>query len=159
MEGLTLLRETCTVEINPEDRPLYPGGAAEARERPRRRDLPSQRPDRRRGHGRGKGNQGLCKLRRGLRQLRRQGGDEAQDPHVQHTPGVLTDATAEMAWALLFTIARRVVETDKIMRTGTWPGWGPLQFIGGDVKGKDPGHRGGRTHRYSPWASCPRGLP
>lgn len=58
---------------------------------------------------------------------------------VSNTPGVLTDATAECAWALLFSVARRVVETDKIMRSGTWDGWGPLQFIGGDVKGKTLG--------------------
>ena len=58
---------------------------------------------------------------------------------VSNTPGVLTDATAECAWALLFSVARRVVETDAIMRSGKWPGWGPLQFIGGDVRGKTLG--------------------
>ncbi len=58
---------------------------------------------------------------------------------VSNTPGVLTDATAECAWALLFATARRVVETDKVMRSDTWTGWGPLQFIGGDVKGKTLG--------------------
>jgi glyoxylate reductase len=54
---------------------------------------------------------------------------------VSNTPGVLTDATAEMAWALLFAIARRVVESDRVMRNRRWPGWGPLQFIGGDISG------------------------
>ncbi|QGY40353.1 D-glycerate dehydrogenase [Pseudodesulfovibrio cashew] len=58
---------------------------------------------------------------------------------VSNTPGVLTDATAELAWALLFGVARRIVETDKVMRSGAWTGWGPLQFIGGDVKGKTLG--------------------
>ncbi|MGL1864192.1 MAG: D-glycerate dehydrogenase [Pseudodesulfovibrio sp.] len=58
---------------------------------------------------------------------------------VSNTPGVLTDATAECAWALIFSVARRVVETDKVMRSGTWTGWGPLQFIGGDIKGKTLG--------------------
>lgn len=58
---------------------------------------------------------------------------------VSNTPGVLTAATAECAWALIFSIARRVVESDKVMRSGKWPGWGPLQFIGGDVKGKTLG--------------------
>lgn len=58
---------------------------------------------------------------------------------VSNTPGVLTDATAECAWALLFSVARRVVETDKVMRSGSWSGWGPLQFIGGDIKGKTLG--------------------
>ncbi|MBI9081012.1 MAG: D-glycerate dehydrogenase [Pseudodesulfovibrio sp.] len=58
---------------------------------------------------------------------------------VSNTPGVLTDATAECAWALIFSVARRVVESDKVMRSGTWSGWGPLQFIGGDIKGKTLG--------------------
>lgn len=58
---------------------------------------------------------------------------------VSNTPGVLTDATAECAWALIFSVARRIVETDKIMRSGQWNGWGPLQFIGGDIKGKTLG--------------------
>lgn len=58
---------------------------------------------------------------------------------VSNTPGVLSDATAECAWALIFATARRVVETDKAMRSGTWKGWGPLQFIGGDIKGKTLG--------------------
>jgi glyoxylate reductase len=58
---------------------------------------------------------------------------------VSNTPGVLTDATAECAWALLFAVARRVVESDVVMRSGAWPGWGPLQFIGGGVRGKTLG--------------------
>lgn len=62
---------------------------------------------------------------------------------VSNTPDVLTDATAEMAWALLFAVARRVVESDGLMRSGGWKGWGPLQFIGGDVAGKTLGVVGG----------------
>ncbi|MDP3176398.1 MAG: D-glycerate dehydrogenase [Spirochaetaceae bacterium] len=62
---------------------------------------------------------------------------------VSNTPDVLTDATAEMAWSLLFAAARRVVESDAVMRSGAWKGWGPLQFIGGDVSGKTLGVVGG----------------
>jgi glyoxylate reductase len=58
---------------------------------------------------------------------------------LSNTPGVLTDATAELAWALLFAVSRRVVESDRVMRSGGWSGWGPLQFIGGDVHGKTLG--------------------
>lgn len=61
---------------------------------------------------------------------------------ISNTPDVLTDATAEMAWALLFAVARRVVESDAQMRSGRWPGWGPLQFLGGDVSGKTLGIAG-----------------
>jgi lactate dehydrogenase-like 2-hydroxyacid dehydrogenase len=54
---------------------------------------------------------------------------------LSNTPDVLTDATADMAWALLFAVASRVVESDAVMRSGSWPGWGPMQFIGGDITG------------------------
>lgn len=54
---------------------------------------------------------------------------------LSNTPDVLTNATAEMAWALLFSAARRVVESDAVMRSGKWKGWGPLQFIGQDITG------------------------
>jgi glyoxylate reductase len=54
---------------------------------------------------------------------------------LSNTPDVLTTATAEMAWSLLFSAARRVVESDTVMRSGAWKGWGPLQFIGQEVTG------------------------
>ncbi len=54
---------------------------------------------------------------------------------LSNTPDVLTTATAEMAWALLFSAARRVVESDAVMRSGEWKGWGPLQFIGQEITG------------------------
>ena len=54
---------------------------------------------------------------------------------LSNTPDVLTAATAEMAWSLLFAAARRVVESDSLMRSGGWKGWGPLQFIGQEVTG------------------------
>ncbi len=40
--------------------------------------------------------------------------------YISNTPDVLTDATADMAWALLFATARRVVESDQYLRTGKW---------------------------------------
>lgn len=54
---------------------------------------------------------------------------------VSNTPDVLTLATAELAWTLLFAVARRLVESANAMKSGDWPGWGPLQFIGADVTG------------------------
>ncbi len=54
---------------------------------------------------------------------------------VTNTPDVLTAATADMAWALLMAISRRVVEGDALVRSGAWKGWEPLQLIGGDVTG------------------------
>lgn len=54
---------------------------------------------------------------------------------VTNTPDVLTDATADLAWALLFSVARRIVESDRFFRTGHWPGWAPMEFLGGDIHG------------------------
>ncbi|MBX3330993.1 MAG: D-glycerate dehydrogenase [Nitrospira sp.] len=55
---------------------------------------------------------------------------------VTNTPDVLTDATADLTWALLLALARRVVEGDAWVRTGHWPGWTPTQMLGADVSGK-----------------------
>lgn len=49
---------------------------------------------------------------------------------VGNTPGVLTEATAEMAVALTFSAARRIVEADVYMRRGTYEGWLPTLFLG-----------------------------
>lgn len=54
---------------------------------------------------------------------------------VTNTPDVLTDATADMAFALLLAVSRRLVEGDSLVRTGGWQGWGPLQLLGGEVTG------------------------
>lgn len=58
---------------------------------------------------------------------------------VTNTPGVLTDATADLAWALLFSVARRVVEADRFMRQGRFKGWTPMLFLGADITGRTLG--------------------
>lgn len=58
---------------------------------------------------------------------------------VTNTPDVLTDATADLAWALLLAVTRRVVEGDRLMRAGTWTGWAPTQMLGTEVTGKTLG--------------------
>jgi glyoxylate reductase len=56
--------------------------------------------------------------------------------YVTNTPEVLTDTTADFAWALLMAIARRVVEADKYVRTGQWKvGWHPSMMQGRDIYG------------------------
>jgi glyoxylate reductase len=136
--GLALLREHCTVEVNPEDRPLA------------REELLAKAAD-------SDGVLGLLtdKIDAGFFDAAPRlkgyanyavGFDNIDVPEatrrripVSNTPDVLTNATAELAWTLLLATARRVAEADKIMRSGTWPGWGPLQFIGADVTGKTLG--------------------
>ena len=54
---------------------------------------------------------------------------------VTNTPGVLTETTADMAFALLMAAGRRVAEGDRFVRTKAWDGWGPLQFLGADITG------------------------
>jgi len=52
---------------------------------------------------------------------------------VGNTPGVLTDTTADFAFALLMTAARRVVEGDNFTRAGKWKTWGPMLLLGQDI--------------------------
>ncbi len=54
---------------------------------------------------------------------------------VGNTPGILTDTTADFAFALLMAAARRVVEGDKFTRAGKWKTWGPKLLLGIDIHG------------------------
>ncbi|WP_146599061.1 2-hydroxyacid dehydrogenase [Novipirellula aureliae] len=54
---------------------------------------------------------------------------------VTNTPDVLTDTTADLAWALMFAISRRIAEGDRLVRSGQWKGWAPLQLLGLDITG------------------------
>jgi len=54
---------------------------------------------------------------------------------VTNTPGVLTETTADLAFALILATARRIVEADKFTRSGKWKSWGPMLFLGRDVYG------------------------
>ncbi len=54
---------------------------------------------------------------------------------VGNTPGVLTETTADFAWSLLMSAARRVVEGDRFTHAGKWKTWGPIDFLGPDVTG------------------------
>ncbi|CAE6767970.1 MAG: D-glycerate dehydrogenase [Nitrospira sp.] len=58
---------------------------------------------------------------------------------VTNTPDVLTDSTADLTWALLLAVARRVAEGDAYVRSGDWSGWAPTQMLGTDVSGKTLG--------------------
>jgi len=59
----------------------------------------------------------------------------ARDVLVTNTPGVLTDATADLAWALMLSAARRVVEGDRLVRAGGFHGWSPTMLLGREVAG------------------------
>jgi glyoxylate reductase len=58
---------------------------------------------------------------------------------VTNTPDVLTDATADIAWALILDITRRVSEGDRLVRAGGWTGWGLEFMLGTSLAGKQLG--------------------
>jgi len=58
---------------------------------------------------------------------------------ITNTPDVLTDATADLTWALILATARRIVEGDALVRSGRWPGWSPTQLLGAEISGKTLG--------------------
>ncbi len=136
--GIELLRQCCDVEINPEDRPL------------RRDELLHVVQDKQGVIGlltdRIDGEffdaapllKGYANYAVGFDNIDVAEATRRNMP-VSNTPDVLTKATAELAWALLFAVARRVAEGDRVMRSGNWAGWGPLQFIGSDISGKTLG--------------------
>lgn len=54
---------------------------------------------------------------------------------VTNTPGVLTETTADLAFALLLATARRITEVEQEIRSGNWDSWSPMQYTGMDVFG------------------------
>ena len=66
-------------------------------------------------------------------------GASARGVMVSNTPGVLTDATAELAFALILSVSRRLVEGDRMVREGRFKFWAPMLFLGHEVTGKTLG--------------------
>ncbi len=67
---------------------------------------------------------------------------------ASNTPGVLDETTADFAWTLLMAVARRLLEGDRLTRSGEWTGWDLDQLCGADVWGKTLGLLGfGRIGR------------
>lgn len=67
------------------------------------------------------------------------GAAKASGLVVTNTPGVLTDATADMAMTLLLSVARRAGEGERHLRSGDWSGWRPTHMMGTQVTGKTLG--------------------
>ena len=81
---------------------------------------------------------------------------QARGIRIVNTPGVLTDATADLALALLLAVTRRVAEGEALLRSGTWKGWAPDQLLGTGLTGKICGILGagaiGRAFARRVWA-------
>ena len=58
---------------------------------------------------------------------------------VTNTPGVLTEATADLAWLLVLAVTRRFREGDALIRSGSWDGWKPHELLGSSLEGKTLG--------------------
>jgi glyoxylate reductase len=58
---------------------------------------------------------------------------------VTNTPDVLTEATAELTWALILALARRIAEGDRLIRRGGWTGWALDFMLGTELRGKQLG--------------------
>ena len=58
---------------------------------------------------------------------------------VTHTPGVLTNATSEIAFALMIALTRNILVSDQFTRDGKFVGWDPLLFLGDELRGKTIG--------------------
>ena len=67
------------------------------------------------------------------------GAATARKLPVTNTPGVLTETSADLAFALILSSARRIVEGDVMNRAGQFKGWGPMMLLGYDVYGKTLG--------------------
>jgi lactate dehydrogenase-like 2-hydroxyacid dehydrogenase len=138
-EGINILKRFCqTVEVNPYDRPLtYDELLGQVKGRDAILTMLSDRID-----------EGVISEAKSIKVISNYAvGYEnidiktatAKGIIVTNTPGVLTDSTADMAWALLFSIARRIVEGDKVTRVGKFVGWAPKFLLGGDIVGKTLG--------------------
>jgi lactate dehydrogenase-like 2-hydroxyacid dehydrogenase len=138
-EGINLLKKVCQkVEVNPHDRPLtYDELMQESKGRDAMLTMLSDKMDAR-----------LIQEATNLKVIANYavGYDNvdikaatSKGVVVTNTPGVLTDSTADMAWALLFSVTRRIVEGDKLTRAGKFTGWAPMMLLGGDLVGKTLG--------------------
>jgi lactate dehydrogenase-like 2-hydroxyacid dehydrogenase len=63
----------------------------------------------------------------------------ARGLRVSNTPGVLTEATADLAMTLILMVMRRCGEGERMLRAGAWPGWAPTQLLGRDPGGRTLG--------------------
>ena len=78
---------------------------------------------------------------------------------VTNTPDVLTDTTADLAWALILACARRVVEGTELIKSGAWTGWHPELLLGTELRGRTLGLLGaGRVGQAVGRRAVPFGM-
>ena len=137
-EGLALLRQACQVTVAPQDGVI---SRAALEEGVRTHDaLICMLNDRIDAAllGLNPGLKGVCQYAVGVNNIDLAAASQRKIP-VTNTPGVLTDCTADLAWALLLDAARRVTEGDRFTRAGKFSGLGPQLMLGRKVTGKTLG--------------------
>lgn len=136
---LTVLKEHCDVEINPDDRPLTRQELlAKVRGRDAVLSLLTDTIDDEVFMAAGSQCKVFANYAVGFNNVDVAAATK-RGVIITNTPGVLDNATAEIAWALLFAVARRVAEADKFARAGLFQGWGPMMFLGQEIMGKTLG--------------------
>jgi glyoxylate reductase len=134
-KGLDLVRENCQADIWPEE---LPPGHEPLLERVRGMDgllcLLTDRIDGEVMDAAGPGLKVISNHAVGFDNIDVEAATQRGIP-VGNTPGILTDATADMAFALMMAAGRRVVEAEKFLRAGKWKTWGPSMLLGVDFAG------------------------
>lgn len=133
--ALARLRETCRVVLNPHDRPMT---RAELLEEVKGRDallcMLTDTVDGPLLDAAGAPLRVVANYGVGYNNIDVAAATARRVP-VTNTPGVLTEATADLTWALILDTVRRVTEGDRVMRAGRFPGVSPLYMLSGDVSG------------------------
>jgi glyoxylate reductase len=133
--GLALLRPTCELRVWPGPLPPTPTELQEAVQGSA--GVLSLVTDRIDGNAMDAAGPGLCVISNFAVGVDNVDVTEAtrRGIPVGNTPGVLTETTADLAWALLMAAARRIVEGDRYVREGQWRTWEPQAFLGQDIAG------------------------
>lgn len=134
-KGLDLVKENCRADIWPEE---LPPGREALLERVRGVDgllcLLTDRIDPEIMDAAGPGLKVISNHAVGTDNIDLAAATERGIP-VGNTPGILTDATADMTFALMMAAGRRVVEAEKFLRAGKWKTWSPSMLLGADFAG------------------------
>jgi len=135
---LDLLREKAEVTLNPEDRPMTPEEIIAAL--PGKMGLLSMGGDSISGKvlEAGKDLKIVANNAVGFNNIDLEAATRLKIA-ATNTPDVLTDTTADLTFALILAVARRIAEADRFVRAGKWTGWTPSLMIGADVHGKTLG--------------------
>lgn len=137
-QGLDKLKETCEVTVFPEDRDMTKQELLEAVAGQDALISMLSNPIDAQVIGSGTKLKVIANYAVGFNNIDLEAASARKIP-VVNTPGVLTDASADFAWALLLSTARRVVEGDELTRAGRFSGWAPELLLGVEVHGKTLG--------------------